>query len=158
MELGNFFVPAALQGPANHLAMILGAGPEDARTYEAAWDGPGGDVFYATHLVDDRFRATFAVLREAAAGADSPAAAVAAIRAAMTRPAWDTDDLVDLDAAALAAASVVQWHQPAEDDPPPFDARAALAAGRIVAVMGLPDMAALALVGVTRKPAPEDDP
>ncbi len=79
----------ALIPDARHLAMILGYGPADADTYrEANWqDAHGNRYAVASTLV----RGTFV---EDATGP-------------LTRPEWDADGTIDMDAARRAQAAVV---------------------------------------------------
>lgn len=137
IEHCTFFVPVALAGPANQLAMVAGEGPADARTYDEVFDGPGGVVHMATHYGDDAF--------------------FARLNAPNVRPAWDTAETIDIEAAVGARMAVVVWRAPVEtdpdaepEDPGPTPAELLAPGDKIVAVIG-PDVAtAMALAGVSR--------
>ena len=81
--------PEALRDDVNQLAMVLGYNPSDAETYVGLnWQDAGGNLYACASLtVSDTFTTT----------AQSP----------LQRPAWDTDNIIDMDAARLAQAALV---------------------------------------------------
>ena len=81
--------PATIRSDANQLAMVLGYGPSDAETYVALnWQDAGGNLYACASLtVSDTFTTA----------AQSP----------LQRPSWDTDNIIDMDAARLAQAALV---------------------------------------------------
>ena len=81
--------PDALRDDANNLAMVLGFGPDDVQTYVALnWQDADGNLYAcASLIVSDTFTTT----------AQSP----------LQRPAWDTDNHVNMDAARRAQAALV---------------------------------------------------
>ena len=75
--------PEALRDACNHLAMCLAYGPADGLTYgEPKWQDADGNLYAA---------ASFVARDEWIQGASSP----------MQRPAWDTGNLIDMDAAGM---------------------------------------------------------
>jgi hypothetical protein len=111
---------AALVPDANHLAMVLGQSAADARTYAiGAWqDGNGNPVACASFLARTEWLE----------GAQS----------ALVRPAWDTDQSIDMTAAARAQAAL--------DLSPGVQA----GPGKLAVIIGLSGADALAAMGVTQ--------
>jgi hypothetical protein len=81
--------PEALRDDANQLAMVLGFGPDDVQTYVALnWQDEDGNFYAVASLpVSDTFTTT----------AQSP----------LQRPAWDTDNHVNMAGANRAQAALV---------------------------------------------------
>lgn len=124
--------PAALVGDANNLAMVLAFGPEDASTYVGLnWQDAQGNLYAA---------ASWEARPEWIEAATQP----------LTRPAWDTEQIIDMDAAARAQAALVFWWPSEDASAPPAASPTALTA---IAGMSGPD--ALAAMGLV--PAPPAD-
>lgn len=122
--------PAALVSDANQLAMVLGFSEADGETYRGLnWADAKGN-------------------RYAAASFDASDAWLVAAQAPLTRPAWDVDEVIDMDAAARAQAAMVFW-QATEDSPTPPAADPL----HLTAIGGYEGPSALAMMGLT--PAPE---
>ena len=81
--------PDALRDDANNLAMVLGFGPDDALTYGALnWQDAAGNLYACASLpVSDTF--------------------TTAAQTALQRPAWDTDNHVNMAGAGRAQAALV---------------------------------------------------
>jgi hypothetical protein len=80
--------PAALVEDANHLAMVLGLGPADGQTYRVGpWRDADGNAYACVS-----FLARPEWLTSAQSG--------------IVRPAWDTDQIIDMDAAGRAQAAL----------------------------------------------------
>lgn len=124
--------PEALIPDARHLAMILGYGPADADTYrEPTWqDAQGHRYAVASTLVWGAFFEN----------ATSP----------LTRPEWDADEIVDMDAAARAQDAVVLA------DPSQEGVEWRASPDRILAYPGDDALAALAAMGVGPVPETEE--
>ena len=95
--------PDALRDDANQIAMVLGFGPADAETYgELNWQDADGNLYACASLpVSETFTTT--------------------AQSGLQRPAWNTDNHVNLDAARRAQSALVFsltpslgcWHHPA---------------------------------------------
>jgi len=113
--------PEALRDDANNLAMVLGYGPDDAQTYVALnWQDAGGNLYACASLpVSDAFTAT--------------------AQSGLQRPAWDTDNHVNMAAADRAQAALVfsLTHVTAMPD-------------KLTACTGDDALAVLAAMGLTR--------
>ena len=116
--------PEALIGDTNQLALCLGLGPEDARTYgEAVWlDAAGNRYAVASAIVSSRF----------ASDASSP----------LAEPPWGAD----MPAARRAQAALRVIAPSADPEAPPPDPRATPDA--IVAVIEEDAAAAVRMLGV----------
>ena len=81
--------PDALRDDVNNLAMVLGYGPYDAETYGSLnWEDAAGNLYAcASLIVSDTF--------------------VSTAQSTLSRPAWDTDNHVNMDAARRAQAALV---------------------------------------------------
>jgi len=81
--------PEALRDDANQIAMVLGYGPEDAETYVALnWHDVDGNLYACASLpVSDTFTTT--------------------AQSGLQRPAWDTDNTVNMAGANRAQAALV---------------------------------------------------
>jgi len=81
--------PEALRDDANQLAMVLGYGPSDAETYgELNWQDAGGNLYACASLtVSETF--------------------TTAAQSGLQRPSWDTDNIIDMDAARRAQPALV---------------------------------------------------
>jgi hypothetical protein len=115
-------VPVADISDANHLAMVLASGPADALTYGAArWQDAAGNLY---------------------AGASTAIGAEFLGRAttALTRPDWDTTNLVNMAGAARAQAKVLLVQEGA--DPLAYPTQ-------ITATFGDDGLAAIAAMGLT---------
>ena len=115
--------PDALRDDANQLAMVLGYGPADAETYGTPnWQDAGGNLYACASLtVSDTFTTT----------AQSP----------LQRPAWDVDNIIDMDAARRAQAALVFSLTPVTAMP-----------DKLTACVGDDPLAVLAAMGLTRVP------
>lgn len=120
--------PAALVSDGNQLAMALGFSEADGETYRGLNWADGTN-------------------RYAAASFEARPEWIMAAQAPLTRPAWDVDGIIDMDAAARAQAALVFW-QATEDSPTP-----AADPLHLTAVAGLDGPAALAAMGL----APADE-
>ena len=111
--------PEALIHDANNLAMCLAFGPADGMTYGLPqWQDAEGN-------------------RYAAASWEAVAEWITAAQQPLTRPAWDVDEIIDVDAAARAQAAMVFAMEPVDADP--------LA---LTAIGGMEGLAALAAMGL----------
>ena len=111
--------PATIRSDANNLAMVLGYGPSDAQTYVALnWQDAGGNLYAVASLpVSDAFITT----------AQSP----------LQRPAWDTDNIIDMAAANRAQAALIFSLTPVTALPDKLTACAGDDALATLAAMGL---------------------
>ena len=111
--------PAALRSDANNLAMVLGYGPSDAETYVALnWQDADGNLYAVASLpVSDAFTAT--------------------AQSGLQRPAWDVDNIIDMDAARRAQAALVFSLTPVTAMPDKLTACAGDDALAVLAAMGL---------------------
>ena len=117
--------PETMIPDARHLAMVLGYGPADVDTYrEPGWqDAQGNRYAVASTLVWGAFI-------EIATGP-------------LTRPEWDADEIVDMDAAARAQAAVVLA------DPSQEGVEWLASPDRILTYPGDDALAALTAMGIT---------
>jgi len=113
--------PDALRDDANKLAMVLGYGPSDAETYgELNWQDAGGNLYACASLtVSDAF--------------------VSTAQSTLSRPAWDTDNHVNMDAARRAQAALVFSLTPVTAMP-----------DKLTACVGDDALATLAAMGLTQ--------
>ena len=111
--------PAALRSDANNLAMVLGYGPSDAETYVALnWHDVDGNLYACASLpVSDTFTTT--------------------AQSGLQRPAWNTDNHVNMDAARRAQAALVFSLTPVTAMPDKLTACAGDDALATLAAMGL---------------------
>jgi len=111
--------PDALRGDANNLAMVLGYRPDDAETYVGLnWQDAGGNLYACASLpVSDTF--------------------TTAAQSGLQRPAWDTDNTVNMDAARRAQAALVFSLTPVTSMPDKLTACAGDDALATLAAMGL---------------------
>jgi len=111
--------PDALRDDANKLAMVLGYGPSDAETYgELNWQDAGGNLYACASLtVSDAF--------------------VSTAQSTLSRPAWDTDNHVNMDAARRAQAALVFSLTPVTAMPDKLTACVGDDALAVLAAMGL---------------------
>jgi len=116
--------PDTFRSDANNLAMVLAFGPPDELTYEALNWQDADDNLYAA--------ASFEVSPEWIGAAQLP----------LVHPAWDTANIIDMDAAGRAQEALVLWN--GEEDVP----QAIPAA--LTAVAGMEGLAALAAMGLVR--------
>jgi hypothetical protein len=115
--------PEALMPDANQLAMALGESVADAETYRnPSWQDADGNLYAA---------ASFEARDEWIAAAQGP----------LTRPAWDTEGIIDMDAAARAQAALVFTTDatPAQPD-------------RLTAIGGMDGIEALQAMGLLSLP------
>jgi hypothetical protein len=115
--------PDALRDDANNLAMVLGYGPDDAETYgELNWQDAGGNLYACASLtVSDTF--------------------TTAAQSGLQRPAWDVDNIIDMDAARRAQAALVFSLTPVTAMP-----------DKLTACVGDDALAVLAAMGLTQVP------
>ena len=113
--------PAAWRPDANQLAMVLGYGPSDAETYgELNWQDADGNLYACASLpVSDTFTTT--------------------AQSGLQRPAWDTDNIIDMDAARRAQAALVFSLTPVTAMP-----------DKLTACVGDDALATLAAMGLTQ--------
>jgi hypothetical protein len=111
--------PEALRDDANNLAMVLGYGPDDALTYgELNWQDAGGNIYAcASLIVSDTF--------------------TTAAQSGLQRPAWDVDNIIDMDAARRAQAALVFSLTPVTAMPDKLTACVGDDALAVLAAMGL---------------------
>ena len=111
--------PATLRSDANNFAMALGYGPSDAETYVPLnWQDADGNLYAVASLpVSDTFTTT--------------------AQTALQRPSWDTDNIIDMDAARLAQAALVFSLEAVEVAPDKLTACAGDDALATLAAMGL---------------------
>jgi len=111
--------PEALRDDANNLAMVLGYGPSDAQTYVALnWQDADGNLYAcASLIVSDAFTTT--------------------AQSGLQRPAWDVDNIIDMDAARRAQAALVVSLTPVTAMPDKLTAFAGEDALAVLAAMGL---------------------
>ena len=113
--------PDALRDDANNLAMILGYGPYDAETYGSLnWEDAAGNLYAcASLIVSDTF--------------------VSTAQSTLSRPAWDVDNIIDMDAARRAQAALVFILTPVTAMP-----------DKLTACVGDDALATLAAMGLTQ--------
>jgi len=111
--------PKALRDDANQLAMVLGYGPDDAKTYVALnWKDVDGNLYAVASLtVSDTF--------------------TTAAQSGLQRPSWDTDSAISMAAADRAQAALVFSLEAVEVAPDKLTACAGDDALATVAAMGL---------------------
>ena len=111
--------PAPLVDAANHLAMCLAASEADGQTYNGLnWQDAQGNLY-------------------AAASFEARPEWIAAAQAPLTRPAWDTAEVIDMVAAAQAQAALVFSLEPIAADPAKLAAIGGMEGPAAVAAMGL---------------------
>ena len=122
--------PDALRDDANQIAMVLGYGPDDAETYVGLnWQDAGGNLYACASLpVPDTFTTT----------AQSP----------LQRPAWDTDNHVNMAGANRAQSALVFSLTPVTAMPDKLTACAGDDALAVLAAMGLTQVGVDVDVGV----------
>ena len=111
--------PDALRDDANQLAMALGYRPDDAGTYVGLnWQDADGNLYAcASLIVSDTF--------------------TTAAQSGLQRPSWDTDNIIDMDAARRAQAALVFSLEAVEVAPDKLTACAGDDALAVLAAMGL---------------------
>ena len=113
--------PEALRDDANQLAMVLGYGPDDAETYVALnWQDAGGNLYACASLIVSD-------------------ALVSKAQSTLYRPAWDVDNIIDMDAARRAQAALVFSLTPVTAMP-----------DKLTACVGDDALATLAAMGLTQ--------
>ena len=113
--------PDALRDDANHFAMALGSGPAEALTYGSLnWLDARGNLYAcASLIVSDAF--------------------VSKAQSTLSRPAWDVDNIIDMDAARRAQAALVFSLTPVTAMP-----------DKLTACVGDDGLATLAAMGLTQ--------
>ena len=113
--------PNALRDDANNLAMVLGYRPDDAETYVALnWQDADGNLYAVASLpVSDTFTTT--------------------AQSGLQRPSWDTDNIIDMDAAWWAQEALVVSLTPVTAMP-----------DKLTACVGDDALATLAAMGLTQ--------
>jgi hypothetical protein len=111
--------PDALRDDANNLAMALGYRPDDAGTYVGLnWQDADGNLYAcASLIVSDTF--------------------TTAAQSGLQRPSWDTDNIIDMDAARRAQAALVFSLEAVEVAPDKLTACVGDDALAVLAAMGL---------------------
>ena len=111
--------PDALRDDVNNLAMVLGYGPYDAETYGSLnWEDAASKIYACASLIaSDTF--------------------VSKAQSTLSRPAWDTDNIIDMDAARRAQAALVFSLTPVTAMPDKLTACAGDDALATLAAMGL---------------------
>ena len=111
--------PEALRDDANNLAMALGYRPDDAGTYVGLnWQDADGNLYAcASLIVSDTF--------------------VSTAQSTLSRPVWDVDNIIDMDAARRAQAALVFSLTPVTAMPDKLTACAGDDALAVLAAMGL---------------------
>jgi hypothetical protein len=119
-------VPSAHVADANQFAMVIGYSIADGQTYGApTWQDSAGNLYSAASLtVSSGF--------------------VQAATTALQRPAWDTEEVVDLVAASRAQALVVLWLDGSDTTAPQANTNS------ITAIGGMSGLDALTAMGLTR--------
>ena len=109
----------ALRSDANNLAMVLRYGPADAETYGTPnWQDADGNLYACASLVvSDTF--------------------TTAAQSGLQRPAWDVDNIIDMDAARRAQSALVFSLTPVTAMPDKLTACAGDDALATLAAMGL---------------------
>jgi len=122
--------PDALQDDANNLAMALGYRPDDAGTYVGLnWQDADGNLYAcASLIVSDTF--------------------VSTAQSTLSRPVWDVDNIIDMDAARRAQAALVFSLTPVTAMPDKLTACAGDDALAVLAAMGLTQVEVEVDVGV----------
>lgn len=111
--------PEALLYASNHLAMCLAYGPADGETYRGlSWQDASGNLY-------------------AAASFDARAEWITAAQTALHRPAWDVDEVIDMQAAALAQAALVFATEPTAATPTTLTVIGGVGGVQALAAMGL---------------------
>jgi len=113
--------PVAMTSDANQLAMVLAFGPADALTYgEGTWQDDASNLYSAASgIIGSQF--------------------LGMATSTLVRPAWDTDNLVNMAGAARAQAAVALIQG---DDSP------LASPTQITAILGDDGLAALAAMGL----------
>ena len=122
--------PDALRDDANNLAMALGYRPDDAGTYVGLnWQDADGNLYAcASLIVSDTF--------------------TTAAQSGLQRPSWDTDNIIDMDAARRAQAALAFSLTPVTAMPDKLTACAGDDALATLATMGLTQVEVEVDVGV----------
>lgn len=119
--------PAALVSDGNQLAMALGFSEADGETYRGLnWQDAFGNLYAA---------ASFEARKEWVVAAQAP----------LVRPEWDTNEIIDMDAAAKAQQSLIFYVVGSEEDAPKANPL------NLVAIAGCEGIEALSLMGLTTK-------
>lgn len=118
--------PVGMADDANDFAMVMAFGPDDAMTYSPPeyQDGNGARYYAASFEARPEW--------------------VQAAQSSLSRPAWDIDQIIDMNAASRAQAALVFW-VPDGETPPPQASTAAL-----TAIGGMGGTDALSAMGLTR--------
>ena len=111
--------PEALRDDANQLAMVLGYSPSDAGTYGSLnWLDTAGNLYAcASLIVSDTF--------------------VSTAQSTLPRPAWDVDNIIDMDAARRTQDALVFSLTPVAAMPDKLTACAGDNPLAVLAAMGL---------------------
>jgi hypothetical protein len=117
--------PEAKLAESNQLAMVLGEGPADVNTWG--------------HLIHQDAQGN----RYSVRNLWVPMAWVSAAKATLERPAWDTDSIIDMDAARAAQAALVFWMAGSESEAP------MASKDTLTALAGVDPTAGLAMMGLT---------
>jgi len=122
--------PEALRDDANNLAMALGYRPDDAGTYVGLnWQDADGNLYAcASLIVSDTF--------------------VSTAQSTLSRPTWDVDNIIDMDAARRVQAALVFSLTPVTAMPDKLTACAGDDALATLAAMGLTQVEVEVDVGV----------
>jgi hypothetical protein len=122
-------VPAAHVADANQYAMALGYGIADAKTYGApSWQDAEGGVY------------------SVASYNNVTSAFIEAFTAPLERPAWDTENDINMTGANRAQDLVNFWMVNSEDPTPQVNPN------EIIAICGISGLVALAAIGLNKVP------
>ena len=129
--------PKALRDDCNQLAMVLAFSEADANTYGALnWQDADGNLYAA---------ASFVASDEWVAAASQP----------LQRPEWDTEELIDMEAATRAQAAMVVWLGEGDDPENPVPIPQA-STDKLTVVAGDDGLEALTLMGLTTVSEPDE--
>ena len=128
--------PEALREDCNQLAMALAFGPHDGNTYNSLrWQDADGNLYAAASwLAEEHW--------------------IIASQSPLTRPEWDTEELIDMEAAERAQAAMVVYLGSGDGEEPISVPQASPDA--LTVVEGDDGLAALAAMGLTAVPEDED--
>lgn len=126
-EYTFFCVPEDLIFAANQLAMVVAYSEADGMTFETPnCTDADGNLYYARYIWAQK-------------------GLIPALQAPLVRPAWDVNEIIDMDAALKAQQSLVFYTANSEEDAPKANPL------NLVAIAGCEGIQALSLMGLTTK-------